>query len=81
MPYRGLWRFHNGEYGLETCSRGPYLVPATQRHGLISNIGYLTTEPRLRFVSGPKNLATGNEPAYFEGGLNIVLLLKADVCR
>ncbi len=36
------------------------------------------TEPRLRFVAGPRNLATGFAPMYFEGGFNLVLLLKAE---
>ena len=38
----------------------------------------LSKEPRLRFMTGPRNHATGFAPMYFEGGFNLVLLLKAE---
>jgi hypothetical protein len=38
----------------------------------------LSKEPRLRFFAGPRSHVIGTAPKYFEGGLNLVLLLKAE---
>lgn len=55
---------------LFTCYKGSSYASGPPRK--------LAKDTRLRFVVGPRNYATGFAPMYFEGGLNLVFLLKAE---